>query len=457
MDPRHPLAFVDVETNGLSPRDHRIAEIGVVTVDGDRVERWTTLVRGGCDARVDLAERKSLPAFADVAHALALRLSGRLFVAHNARFDYAFLRAEFERAGVVFEAPVVCTVMLSRKLRPHLAHHDLDSLAAHRALRVEERHRALPDADLLHRWWNDLRVEFDDAAIGAAVDALLAGPVLPADLDPALVESLPSAPGAYLMRSRDGRLLAIGSARNLRGHVVDHFRVDRASARALEWAHLVSDIACRRTRGIVGARLHAAALMRAHWPERAPPDVTWRLSPEAVPCLDVMPIDACRAPEHRESFGLFASERRARNALHRLASRRALCHAILGLDGECVACETAGCGTPLSRKRHLLRAFDAVRPYRIEAWPYAGAIGIRERGEIHVVDGWQFLGTARNDGEAQELLSTRRAGFDKRMYKVLRSELSRLAPGKVVDLGGGASSPARREERVDSASCPTLS
>ncbi len=454
MDMPTRLAFVDVETDGLSPRDNRIAEIGVVTVDGARIERWTTFVRGGCSVRLDHAERTSLPAFADVANELAQRLAGRLFVAHNARFDHAFLSAEFDRAGIVFEAPVVCTVMLSRRLRPHLAHHDLDSVAAHRALRVEERHRALPDADLLHRWWQDLRGEFDDGTIGSAVDALLAGPVLPADLDPALVESLPAAPGAYLMRDRGGRLLAIGSAHNLRGHVIDYFRVDRASLRALEWAHMVSDIAYRRTRGMIGARLHAAALMRAHWPGRAPPELTWRLSPDSVPCIDVIPIDACHAPDHRESFGLYASERKARNALHRLASRRGLCHAMLGLESECAACEGAGCGTPLARKRHLLRAFDAVRPYRIDAWPFTGAIGIRERGEMHVVDGWQFLGTARDEGEARELLQTRRAGFDKRMYKVLRSELARLAPRKIVELREGVgASPASCEDRVDSRPC----
>jgi DNA polymerase III subunit epsilon len=176
------LAFVDVETTGLSPTGHRIAEIGVVTVDGHRVERWTTFLRAG-DARSDV------PAFSDIAASLADRLAGRLFVAHNARFDYAFVRAEFERAGVVFEAPVVCSVMLSRKPRPHLAHHDLDSLALHHGLRVEERHRALPDADLVWQWWSDLRLEFDEAAVRSAVDALLAGPVLPPALDPALIEA----------------------------------------------------------------------------------------------------------------------------------------------------------------------------------------------------------------------------------------------------------------------------
>ena len=436
MDALDRLAFVDVETNGLSPTENRVAEIGVVTVDGDRVERWTTFARGGGDPRSDA------PAFGDFARELAQRLAGRIFVAHNARFDYAFLCAEFERAGVVFEAPVVCSVMLSRRLRPHLAHHDLDSLAMHHGLRVEERHRALPDADLVWQWWRKLGDEFDPGTIARAIGDLLAGPVLPADLDPALVAALPSAPGAYLMRGSEGRALAIGAAQNLRAHAIDYFRVDRATSRALECAHLVADIAHRKTRGMIGARLHAAALARAHWPQLVAPDVSWRLAPDAVPCIDVMPIDDCRAPLHRESFGLFASDRKARNALHRLASRRGLCHAMLGLDEPCAACETGSCGTTLARKKHLLRVFDAIRPYRVEAWPFAGAVGIRERGELHVVDGWQFLGTARNDGEAQDLVATRRAGFDKQMYKVLRRELARLGQSKIVDLSAGTRAAA---------------
>jgi DNA polymerase-3 subunit epsilon len=421
------LAFVDVETTGLSPTENRIAEIGVVTADGDRVQRWTTFLRAG-----DL--RSDAPAFADVAASLAERLAGRLVVAHNARFDYAFLRAEFERVGVAFEAPVVCSVMLSRRLRPHLARHDLDSLAACHGLRVEERHRALPDADLVWQWWRQLRDEFDNAVLGPALDALLAGPVLPSSLDPALIESLPSAPGAFAMHGEAGQALVVGAAQNLRAHAIDYFRVDRATPRATEHAHRISNVTYRRTRGMIGARLHAAWMMRVHWPRRTVPDVSWRFAPDAVPCLDTMTIEDCRAPEYHESFGLFATERKARNALQRLASRRRLCHAMLGLSGECVACEHAGCGSTLARKRHLLRIHDALRPLRVDAWPYAGAIGIRERGDLHVVDGWQFLGTARNEAEAHELAATRRAGFDKRTYDILRRELPRIGRDKVVDL-----------------------
>jgi len=127
-----PLAFVDVETTGLSPATDRIAEIGVVTVDGDRVDRWTTLLKASSHRESASQEGREpqrfedTPCFSDIANELARRLSGRLMVAHNARFDHAFLRAEFDRVGVVFSPNVLCSVMLSRKLYPQLAHHDLD-------------------------------------------------------------------------------------------------------------------------------------------------------------------------------------------------------------------------------------------------------------------------------------------------------------------------------------------
>ena len=280
---------------------------------------------------------------------------------------------------------------------------------------------------------SQLRDEFDDASIASAVEALLAGPVLPATLDPALIESLPPAPGAFVMHGEDGGALAIGAALNLRAHAIDYFRVDRATPRAMEHAHRVTNITYRKTRGMLGARLHAAWLMRVHWARRVAPDVSWRFEPDAVPCVDMIALEACRAPDYAESFGLFASERKARNALERVASRRGLCHAMLGLGGECAACEHRDCGSVIARKRHLLRIHDALRPLRVDAWPYEGAIGIRERGDLHVVDGWQFLGTARNEEEAHELAATRRAGFDKRIYDLLRRELPRLARDKIVD------------------------
>jgi DNA polymerase-3 subunit epsilon len=131
-----PLAFVDVETTGLSPTENRIAEIGVVTVDGERVDRWTTLLKTSPRRESASPAASTQPtattrlSFATSQPNSLKRLSGRLLVAHNARFDHAFLAAEFDRVGIAFNPDVVCSVMLSRRLYPHLTHHDLDSLAS---------------------------------------------------------------------------------------------------------------------------------------------------------------------------------------------------------------------------------------------------------------------------------------------------------------------------------------
>ena len=199
------LAFVDVETTGLSPTENRIAEIGVVTVGGGSVERWTTLLRtssrGERTAPLGSSPHGTpdAPCFSDIAADLARRLEGRLFVAHNARFDYAFLRSEFERAGIAFHPDVICSVMLSRHLSPGLAHHDMDSLASRHGFRVEERHRALPDADLVWQLWQALHRQHPKARIADVVGALLSGPVLPPELDASLIDRLPESPGAYVL------------------------------------------------------------------------------------------------------------------------------------------------------------------------------------------------------------------------------------------------------------------
>src|SRR5579862_8488888 len=133
MIPLDRLAFVDLETSGLSPTRNRITEIGVVTVDAGGVTEWPTLVHPG----ESLSKHSRLfngigneavavaPRFKDIAADLFARLSGRLFIAHNARFDFSFLRAEFQRVGLEFCPQVLCSVMLSRKLYPASVGHDL--------------------------------------------------------------------------------------------------------------------------------------------------------------------------------------------------------------------------------------------------------------------------------------------------------------------------------------------
>jgi DNA polymerase-3 subunit epsilon len=452
------LAFVDVETTGLSPAEDRIAEIGVVAVDGDRVERWTTLVRTHSRRErtfpdgVNAAELANAPRFPDIARDLARRLFGRLLIAHNARFDHAFLKAEFDRAGVAFEPEVLCSVMLSRRLYPRLAHHDLDSLVASHGLCAGTRHRALPDADLVWQWWQAAHEDHSDETIGKAVASLLAGPVLPPQLDPSLIERLPMAPGAYVFHGEHDEPLVVAAAANLRLHVRNYFRVDQATSKALEYAHRIANISWRRTRGLLGAQLHAAklesVLVDAAKQKIQSTPFTWTLTPETFPSVAVAALVPSRGPPPSDSFCCFSSERKARNALKRLASKRGLCHMLLGISGsgagECPACPIdhpgAGCLASIDRKRHLMRLCAAIEPLRLSAWPHRGPVGIRERTDLHVIDQWQFLGTAQNESEVYALLENHQRPFDKRSRRLLERALARLPRNKIVDLSRYADS-----------------
>lgn len=456
------LAFVDLETTGLSPTEDRIAEIGVITVDGegDFVERWTTLVRTpACRVLADQSAMEELPRFADIATSVAHRLAGRLFVAHNARFDYSFLRAEFERVGIAFDPPVVCSMMLSRRLHPHLPHHDLDSLSQYHALRVETRHRALPDADLVWQWWQLVHRQLRSATIARAIDKLLTGPVLPPQLDASLVDRLPASPGVYVFHGAVGEPIAVGAAGNLRVHVINYFRLDRATGKALDVAQRITDITWRATRGKLGAQLRAATLddaMRGDQGRRRDaPLFSWQMQPSEVPCVALVPL-AKAVRDGGESFGLFSSERKARNALVRTAHRYRLCHGLLGLcsgaKAECAACPNdqreRGCARSIGRKQQLIRVFNALRPMRVAAWPHGGPIGIRERGDLHVIDQWRFLGTARRDLDVHELLACQPPAFDRHIYRLLRCNLGRIAPAKLVNLSRYAK-PSQRAEVVE--------
>src|SRR5678816_175626 len=120
-----PIAIVDVETTGTRPSLDRITEIAVLEVDGFEVtSRWSTLVNPGAAIPAEIQALTGItremvagaPRFADLADELGTRLAGRLFIAHNARFDYGFVRSEFQRAGLDFKARTLCSVRLSRRL-----------------------------------------------------------------------------------------------------------------------------------------------------------------------------------------------------------------------------------------------------------------------------------------------------------------------------------------------------
>lgn len=149
------FAVIDVETTGLSPYHDRILEIAVVRTDqcGRTIDEWTTLVNpsGPVGAThvhgITTVDVRQAPRFAEVLGELNFRLAGRVIVAHNARFDVAFVRNEYERAGWALPpVPTFCTMIESRTYLPMLPHRRLADCCAAAGIELRDAHSALGDA-----------------------------------------------------------------------------------------------------------------------------------------------------------------------------------------------------------------------------------------------------------------------------------------------------------------------
>ena len=270
-----PLAFVDLETTGSTATNDRITEIGIVEVDADgSVREWQQLVNPGMHIPPFIQQLTgisnemvaSAPPFETVAADVLQRLQGRLFIAHNARFDYGFLKNEFKRLEITFRAPVLCTVKLSRTLFPEHKRHNLDSLIERHGLRAEARHRALADAQLIHQFWQKIHVDRNIRDIEAALNAQNAHPSLPPHLDAGIVDELPDTAGVYLFYGDNNLPLYIGKAKDIRKRVLSHFAADHQSAKEMALAQQVKRIDWIETAGEIGALLKEAALVKQMQP-----------------------------------------------------------------------------------------------------------------------------------------------------------------------------------------------
>lgn len=155
--PRVPFTVVDVETTGGVAGDGgRIVEVAAVRVEeGELRDVFATLVDPGIPmppwisrlTGISDAMLRDAPRFDDVCDELRRRVEDRVFVAHNAAYDWRFVGEEMRRARSVLPVgPRLCTVQLARRLLPGLERRGLDSLARFYGIEIEGRHRARGDA-----------------------------------------------------------------------------------------------------------------------------------------------------------------------------------------------------------------------------------------------------------------------------------------------------------------------
>ena len=162
--------------------------------------QWSTLVNpggtipGAIQALTGITQEmvERAPRFADIAAELYERLAGRVFVAHNARFDYGFLRREFDRAGLKYLARTLCTVRLSRRLYPgeRAPRPRQPDRAPRPRMRSAPPRRAATPAAL----WQFLRVaaaEHGEDVLEVAARQVSRQPTLPPHLERGAIDAIP--------------------------------------------------------------------------------------------------------------------------------------------------------------------------------------------------------------------------------------------------------------------------
>lgn len=462
-----PLACVDLETTGGNALTHRVIEVGIVLVDGGEVvERYSTLVNPGCRVPrnievftgITTAMLESAPDFAAVADEVLSRLQGRLFVAHNARFDYGFLRSEFRRIDRRLSEQVLCTVKLSRRVDAGERGHGLDAVMARHGLDCSARHRALGDAQVVADFIACLRRREPPDRLQQQVEELVRGPGLPPQLDPGLADELPEGPGTYRFYGADGALLYIGKSKTLRSRVLAHFADEHRSAKELKLTRQVHRVEWQESAGEIGALLSEARqvkeLLPLHNRRLRASEACWTLRLEArgegVAAKVVTLADA--AGLESDCHGVFRSRRDAQRALDELLRAHELCPRLLGLEageGSCFGaqvgrCRGGCCGRePLAL--HTARVRMALARHKLKGWPFAGAIGVVERDwkgceELHVFDQWRYLGTVADTTALAELPGADATDFDLDCYRLLCRILEGgLGPARLIELGKAGS------------------
>ncbi len=458
------VSFVDVETTGTAPTAARVTEIGIVRViEGEVVEEWSSLVNPECSIPEAIQALTGItndmvrgaPTFAELRREVMQRLEGSLFVAHNARFDYGFLKNEFKRLQMPFRAEVLCTVRLSRRMFPEAVGHGLDAIVARHGLEGAfaadpatrgGRHSALGDARVIRDFVRLLYRVKGVEEIDAAVKRLLRIPSLPPQLAPDALENLPEGPGVYRFYGVNDLPLYVGKSINLRDRIRSHFSGDYCSANDLRLSSEIRRIEYEETAGELGA-----LLLEAHLVKTSLPLHNYRLRKKETACfvqmddfaappqvLLVRDIDwGARGPGSPALYGPFTSRVHVRAMLEELAGPHGLCWRQLGWEkrgGPCFARQVRKCrGACIGEETpqvHGLRLLTALASHKLREWPWPGRAVLRERHAdtgreaAYVFDRWHHVGTARDERELDDLLTCRvDIGFDPDVYRILAQQL----------------------------------
>ena len=309
------------------------------------------------------------PKFYEVAKKIVEITEGKIFVAHNARFDYSFIRQEFGMLGFNFRRPLIDTVSLSRKLLPGHRSYSLGNLCKDLGIEINGRHRASGDAMATIRLL-ELLLEKDRALkSGSLIKNRKAAKLHPA-LDAARLEEIPEEPGIYYFHDERGEVIYVGKSRNLCQRVNTHLS-NNTSGRAMEMRSLIADITWERTGSELIALLLESSEIKSKKPlyNRAQRRTGFRWGIYSYTDENgYIRFEYRNVKDDEIPLSLFSSRDKARGKLDQIINDFSLCQKLCGMyetEGPCFhrqvsLCRGACCGEeePKSYNDRALMALD---------------------------------------------------------------------------------------------------
>ncbi len=240
-----PFIVVDVETSGSNSTANRIMDIAcVTTIGGEITNVYSSLINPHEPIPPFVSKMTGItdemtyfaPEAGEVLERIAdlFYYKNAVFVAHNARFDWAFLVETFKRNGYPKPTlPRLCTLKLSRRVLPKKIKKNLDELSAYLDINITNRHRASGDAIATAHILNELLEMAENEHGITTVDDLLKFqnkpirniriPLATKKAFASKLEELPNSPGVFLFQDEHQKVLYVSKAKSIRNHVYSYF------------------------------------------------------------------------------------------------------------------------------------------------------------------------------------------------------------------------------------------
>lgn len=337
-------AIIDIETTGTSYKTGKITEIAIIIHNGTQIiDEFTSLVNPEQKIPYQITQLTGIndrmvrdaPKFCEIARKIIEITQDCVFVAHNASFDYNFIRQEFKYLFYEYDREKLCTVKLSRKLIPGRRSYSLGNLCGELKIENPHRHRAYGDARATTSLL-ELLLTIDPDPMGLSLNGLNSS------LQPEYLKALPEQPGVYYLLDENQNIIYVGKSKNIKSRVLAHL-TNCATKRALEMKNKVKSVDYELTGNELIALLFESHEINHHKPmfNRAQRRSMYNFG--LFNFMDEkgylrLKIDALSEKDTTIPLITFTSQMAAKSFLFTLAEENRLCQKLCGLYESANSC-----------------------------------------------------------------------------------------------------------------------